>query len=244
MAYEIAFCDDDASAAALFLPKIKAVFRNYAGSVSITAFQDPHRLLNYLLSGNACDILFVDIDMPKVSGISLCRQLQAHNYRIPVVFLSNMEDRVYETFEFTTVYFLRKRCFDADIEKVAKRAFRDALFQAEAVLFSNKTQSYRIAVSTIKYIEIMNQTLSVYTTGSTVSLHYKMEKAEDMLLPYGFLRVHKGFLVNYRYIDRVQRQTLRLTDGTVIPVSRRRYKSIQEALLRLVTNEIRDGDGI
>lgn len=244
MAYEIVLCDDDSAAAAIFLPKIRAVFKNYVGNLSITSFQSSQRLLTYILSGNACDILFMDIDMPEMNGITLCRHLQEHGCMIPVVFLSNMEHRVYETFEFPTVYFLRKRFFDEEIEKVAKRVLQEAPHKPKTVVFSNGTQSYRLVVNSIKYLEIIDQTLHIYTKNDQISLRYKMDHAEELLLPHGFLRVHKGYLVNNSYIDCIQREELRLTDGTRIPVSRRRYKRIKEEFLRLTTDEIRNGDSI
>lgn len=244
MAYQIFFCDDDAEASAIYLPKIKAAFKTALEHVGITAFRSPGRLLEHIRSGNACDLLFVDIDMPEMSGIELCRSLQAQGYSIPVVFLSNMEERVYETFEFSTVFFLRKRCFDDELEKVVRRALRETARKRETVLLSAGAQSYRLAVSDVKYLEIMDQTLSVFTVSGEISLRYKMENAERLLLPYGFLRVHKSYLVNYNYIHSIQREELRLTDGTRIPVSRRRYQTLQEAFLWLTTNEIRNGEGL
>ena len=182
--------------------------------------------------------------MPEMSGIDLCRKLQAQGYAIPVVFLSNMEERVYETFEFPTVFFLRKRFFGSELEKVVRRALRETARKRETVLLNAGTQSYRLAVSDVKYLEIMDQMLSVYTVSGRISLRYKMENAEQLLLSYGFLRVHKSYLVNYNYIHSIQREELTLTDGTRIPVSRRRYQAIQAAFLRLTMNEIRNEEGL
>lgn len=244
MAYQIFFCDDDAEASAIYLPKIKAAFKACLEHVDITAFRSPGRLLEHIRSGSSCDLLFVDIDMPGMSGIDLCRRLQAQGHSIPVVFLSNMEERVYETFEFSTVFFLRKRRFDDELEKVVRRALRETARKRETVLLSAGTQSYHLAVSDVKYLEIMDQTLSVFTVNGVLSLRYKMENAKRLLLPYGFLRVHKSYLVNYNYIHSIQREELSLTDGTRIPVSRRRYQALREAFLRLTTDEIRNVEGL
>lgn len=244
MAYQIFFCDDDAEASAIYLPKIKAAFKAYLEHVTITAFRSPARLIEHIRNGNSCDLLFVDIDMPEMNGIELCRSLQAQGHSIPVVFFSNMEERVFETFEFPTVFFLRKRFFHNELQKVVQRALREAVRKRETVLLSAGTQSYRLAVSDVKYLEIMDQMLSVFTVNGQIVLRYKMESAEQLLLPYGFLRVHKSYLVNYNYIHSIQREELRLTDGTRIPVSRRRFPAIQDAFLRLTSNEIRDEEGL
>lgn len=243
MAFEIVLCDDNPRAVKLFQPKIKTAFGNYTENLRFTIFEDPRRLLAYILNGNMPDILFLDIDMPEVNGIALCRQLKEKGYEPQVVFLSDMEHRVFDTFEFNPVYFLRKRRFDEEIEKVAKKVFQDIRRNQEAVLFSDGTRSYRILIRDIKYIEIINQTLSIYKKDERISLRYKMRDAEKLLLPYGFLRVHKGYLVNYRYINCIQRETVLLTDGQSIPMSRRRYQEIKQQFLKLVTDELRNGNG-
>lgn len=244
MTYEIAFCDDSPLAEKRFLPKITAAFKDYASNIHVLSFSDPRRLLRYILDGNAFDILFLDIDMPGVDGISLCRRLQEQGYLIPVIFLSSMEDRVFETLEFRPIYFLRKRHFDEEIENVVKMIFQRASHKQEAVVFSDGVHSYRMAVHAIKYVEITNQTLSIYKGGDVISLRYKMGNAEKMLAPYGFMRVHKGYLVNYRYINCIQREEICLTDGKQIPMSRRRYQAVKEQFLRLTSDEIRNGDHI
>ena len=223
MTYEIAFCDDSPLAEKRFLPKITAAFKDYASNIHVLSFSDPRRLLRYILDGNAFDILFLDI---------------------PVIFLSSMEDRVFETLEFRPIYFLRKRHFDEEIENVVKMIFQRASHKQEAVVFSDGVHSYRMAVHAIKYVEITNQTLSIYKGGDVISLRYKMGNAEKMLAPYGFMRVHKGYLVNYRYINCIQREEICLTDGKQIPMSRRRYQAVKEQFLRLTSDEIRNGDHI
>lgn len=148
---------------AIYLPKITAAFKAYLEHVTIMAFRSPARLIEHIRNGSSCDLLFVDIDMPEMSGIELCRSLQAQGHSIPVVFFSNMEERVFETFEFPTVFFLRKRFFRAELQKVVQRALREAVRKRETVLLSAGTQSYRLAVSDVKYLEIMDQMLVVFS---------------------------------------------------------------------------------
>lgn len=242
MAYEIFFCDDESEASLLFIPEIRKVFGAYAEDIRITVFSDSVKLLDHILSTGVCDLLFLDIDMPRLSGISLCRELERRNYHIPVVFLSNMEHRVYETFDFHTVFFLRKRFFYEEIGKVARKLFQDSAKGEKNILFTSGGKSHLIPLSEIKYLEIINQTLYIYLTGATISLRYRMEQAEDMLKEFGFLRVHKGYLVNGRKISSIGREELYLVDGTRVPVSRRRYSEIKEEFLRLTTREIINGE--
>ncbi len=58
-------------------------------------------------------------------------------------------------------------------------------------------------------------------------IRYKISDMEKCLEPYPFLRIHKSYLVNCRYIYSLQSKTVTLEDGTVLPVSRYRFLEIQ-----------------
>lgn len=61
-----------------------------------------------------------------------------------------------------------------------------------------------------------------------ISIPYTLSSLEKELLPYGFLRVHKGFLVNYRYIFTINRQDIQLDNGDHIPVSKHRVDPYED----------------
>ena len=59
-----------------------------------------------------------------------------------------------------------------------------------------------------------------------------MQKLE----PHGFLRIHKGYLLNYRFIRRIGDNEVTLTSGERLPVSRRKYQEIRDAYMELMQN--------
>ena len=61
-----------------------------------------------------------------------------------------------------------------------------------------------------------------------------MDKLEQMTEPLGFIRVHKGFLVNYQYIHRVMPGEIILSDGTRIPIGRSHSGEVKAKFLSLV----------
>ena len=62
-----------------------------------------------------------------------------------------------------------------------------------------------------------------------------METLESELAPYGFIRIHKGMLVNYRFISRILALEVELTTGTVLPLSRRKAAEIKQQYLKLLS---------
>ena len=58
-------------------------------------------------------------------------------------------------------------------------------------------------------------------------IRYKISDMERLLESYQFLRIHKSYLVNYRYIYTLQGKTVTLENGTTLPVSRYRLSEVQ-----------------
>lgn len=61
----------------------------------------------------------------------------------------------------------------------------------------------------------------------------RMERLEEELAPYGFMRVHKGYLVNYAHIKRLDGQEVTVTGGEKLPLSRRKAPEIKKKYLEL-----------
>ena len=62
---------------------------------------------------------------------------------------------------------------------------------------------------------------------------------EKRLEPYQFLRIHKSYLVNYRYIYSLQNKTVTLEDGTVLPISRYRFLEVQSKFKEYIYDTVK-----
>lgn len=232
MVYQIAYCDDELAAAQTFARRIILEFEKQGVHISLTCFNSPMRLLQSICAGCMFDALFLDIDMAEMDGITLCRRLHTRALMPAVVFLSNKDEMVYQTFQVQPVRFLRKSRFATEIgETVCALLRRLERGQSESVVFDNGKQVYRLPVQEISFLEIMNQTLTIHLAGGTLCMKYKMNDAERMLAPYGFLRIHKSYLVNYRMIFSIRKESVLLDNGKELPLSRHRYTEVTMAFL-------------
>lgn len=64
-----------------------------------------------------------------------------------------------------------------------------------------------------------------------------MEYITDQLQPLGFLRIHKGFLVNFRYIAAIESTDVALTSGEKLPLSRRTAQQVKEQYLSILKEQ-------
>ena len=238
MELQIAYCDDEIFVGQMFAQKITSEFQRQGIRVSVTLLNDPKRFLAMLESGCLFDAVFLDIDMPGLDGITLGKRLTELALNIEIVFLSNKEELVYRAFQVKPLRFLRKSKFDAEISE-AVRAVLNAKQETErkTVVFEDGNHVYRFSPREILYVEIRNQTLTVVRSKDSVSFRSTIAAAQEALSPYGFLRIHKSYLVNYRAIFSIKKEGVLLENGTNLPISKHRYQEVLQQFLRFHRKE-------
>ena len=101
--------------------------------------------------------------------------------------------------------------------------------------FENRTSMYRYRIDDILYIQSIDKYVTIFLKDDQQSeaLRFKMSDMEQKLIPYGFIRIHKSYLVNYRYIKNIQPTCVVLDNKKQLPVSRYRLDDIKIEFRRL-----------
>lgn len=232
----VAFCDDDAAFRSLMAEAVGEAFSRNGVAVrgSETAAADE---LLALLEHRSFDLLFLDIDMPGMDGIRLGEALRVRGFGGDIIYVSNMDDKVYEIFGAHPWSFMRKSRFADELggvvaEYVRALRARSTRFVAEDA--QGQTRSF--APEEILYAEAAGKTQKLFTTAQAepILLRSSMRRLDDALEPMGFIRVHKGFLVNYRYIRKITSRSVLMDTGADLPVGRDRLNEARERYLALM----------
>lgn len=237
--YQIALCDDEVAALQVYAPRIEAAFERLGCRVALTTFHDPCRFLESLEAGNSYHAVFLDIDMPQLDGIRLGKKLRELDYSIALVFVSGRTERVFETFAVQPLRFLRKDRFAKELPDAVKEVLR-VLEKAETqtVALSDHSRSFCLPVADILYCEIVGKTLFIHLPKNTVELRCQMSDAEQQLQPYGFLRIHKGYLVNCSAVFCIRKESVELVNGELLPLSRHRSADVTAQFLQYTRRQI------
>lgn len=233
----IALCDDDKNAIPVIAGAARSAFeaRNFA--VTLDAFSSGDELLN-ALDHTPYDLILLDIDMPDLDGIEVGKRVKAFDHTIPVVFVSECEDRVFESFSVQPLGFVRKSNFLSDIAAVVElfEKYRQMTQNAEHVEFTARTSLISLRVAHILYAEGSRNYQLIYLMDQDepVEIKMTMEKLEERMKPHGFIRIHKGYLVNYRFIRRIDTNQVLLADGTALPIGRSKAQDVRTQYLALL----------
>ena len=237
MKIRIALCDDDSRALPIIAGAAESTFLTCGMQADIHMFQEGEALLR-AMEETRYDLLLLDIEMPGMDGIELARRLRAGNDDTKIVFVSEAESRVFESFLVQPLGFVRKSNFLNDISAVVE-LYRKAVEQENAgdyMDFTTRNGILTLKSRQILYIEGSRnyQLLNVADRSTPIEIKMTMDKLEKLTEPFGFIRIHKGFLVNYQYIQHLSATTAVLQNGMALPIGRSKAQEVKMKYLALI----------
>ena len=172
------------------------------------------------------DALFLDINMPDLTGMDFVRSLPSPPL---VIFTTAYSEYAVEGFRVNALDYLLKPFsfneFSEACEKLRERlelkaAAAAARSQDEVLHFKADYRTVNVPVRDIVYIESMSEYIKIHLEGSdapTVIL-YSLKRLADQLPADRFLRIHRSYIISLGHIAEASRTSVRLKDGTVLPV--------------------------
>ncbi|KAA9331661.1 response regulator transcription factor [Hymenobacter busanensis] len=180
------------------------------------------------------DIVFVDIHMPRITGLQLVQLLPKPGPH--VIFTTAYNQYAVQSYELSAVdYLLKPIGFDRFLQAVNKvrtqtqaaatplpaaapPAEAAALPAApDAMFVKNEHRLQRVAFDDILYIEGMKEYLMIYTEGSKILTLQSFRRVEEVLPPERFARIHKSYIVALNRIEHVERGKVQVA-GRLLPI--------------------------
>lgn len=175
------------------------------------------------------DIMLLDIDMPDISGMQVASQIndkKGNSEKPYIVFVTNKEELVFDALKEQPFSFVRK----THLEDLTPCLLRIHQKLSRPNIYSIKTGRgiYNICVDDIIYLEKKNNYVVFHTQTGLLKERTNIDSKFAGLASYGFLRPQIGYIVNVRYIEEVQKNTVLLSNGKEVPLSKKYRKSIKQ----------------
>jgi two-component system LytT family response regulator len=185
------------------------------------------------------DIMFLDVEMPGLSGADLLGSLAPADAPV-TVFTTAYSQHAIKAFELEACDYLLKPFDEARFAKALQRA-KTAVAAARRAAGAAKLpvqageRTLLLGVDEIVAVAAEDNYVRVLAAGRTFLQRSTLAATEKVLRPAGFLRVHRGYLVNPAHVREIsardpRRLELTLSDGSSAPVSRR-YRDLVQALV-------------
>lgn len=232
----LAICDDEADILSVVSGAIENTFKKYDIQATTEIFKGTVDL-ERRMKEQVFELIFLDIEMPGLDGITFARKVRRTNVRTEIIFISNREEKVFDALRVNPAGFIRKRRFLEDVPAVIDQWMQKRRESERSILLAeSKEGTISVPIDTILYIEGDGRYQEIYCSegGEPIKISSSMKKLEEQLDSRGFMRIHKGYLVNYLFIKRLKDTGAVLTNGQEIPMSRLRIQEIRNQYLELM----------
>ena len=208
-------------------PNLKLVASLADGIAGLTFFREGHKV----------DVLFLDIEMPHLSGLELLRVLSDPP---EVVITTARQDFAVDAFELRVTDYLVKPFdfarFTQAVQRVASRrapAAADSPTSADLFVKVN-SRMVRINFDEVLYVEALSDYVNIVTPKHKYIVYTTLKALETRLGTFpNFMRVHRSYLLNVQHIESIEDNTANLSGGHFVPIGKSYQENFFKGLQRI-----------
>ncbi|WP_406825137.1 LytR/AlgR family response regulator transcription factor [Pedobacter sp. KACC 23697] len=221
--------DDEPLAAALIKSYIEASDHLEIGAV----FEDAIAASEYL-NKHKTDLLFLDINMPDITGIDLFKSLKD---KPMLIFTTAYKTFAFEGFELEAIDYLLKPIDYQRFKKAVNKAKEFYHYQngkqkidvVESIFVHSEYKLIKINLPDILFIESLEDYIKIHLQGSKMVLTLMpLKKITEKLPADRFKRIHRSFVVAIQKIKAIHNRKIELITGEILPVSESYMETINE----------------
>ena len=194
------------------------------------SFRDPLEALDYL-QGHKVDLIFLDINMPQLTGLSFPKFLQNPPL---IIFTTAYSEYALESYELKAVDYLLKpiefdRLLQAVIkvkevlndkkEEVVPQFENSHAINEQTVFIKSGSEFHQLPIQNIRYIESEGNYVTFHTTKRSIVARYKLSEVAELIPKQLFVRIHRSHIVAIKHIEIIKKHCV-VIDGNEIPISR------------------------
>lgn len=226
----IAVCDDEELFRIEFKTILDKVLVN--SEYDIDTFSGGSSLYEAFLK-NPFDLVFLDIEMPGIDGITLAKRLRAVSENVQIVFLTSHIEYALEGYEVNALRYLVK---PVDINKLGEvlKYIQDKKNNSRQIMIKQEGEDIVIDISDVIYIESLDKNVRIVTSKSEYITRYNISDYEEELKNSGFFRSHRSYLISLSKVKKIVKNDVVMDGDISLPVSRSNVKALKEALYAYV----------
>jgi len=192
---------------------LEELIQKTQGLQLIHIFHNPIEALNTIQNYNEIDIVFLDMEMPEMSGLQF---LQSLLYTPHIIFISSNRNYAVDAFNLNAIDFLLKPIeysrFLKSIQKVKEKLKEDSSqINSEtdnSFFFKKKNTYYKVLRQDILWLEAHDNYTKVITFDNSFLTNNTLKSFEDKLPNSIFKRVHRSYIINKTYLSKIEENKL------------------------------------
>lgn len=183
------------------------------------------------------DIVFMDIIMGDINGMTCARLIRQWDKLAKIVFLSSSTEFVYEGYEVNASGYLVKPLDTMKVTACLQKIIAEVQGIAkESISVTSGGIKRQILIDDILYLESRKNLVDVVLSPASkrLAVYTKLDDFEQLHRSKLWIRPHKSFIVNFLYIEEYSGDNFVLRDGTIIPISRTYKNAVKASFYNLL----------
>lgn len=231
MKYKFAICDDSSADRKYIRSLTEKWAKLKSNAIEISEFSSAENFLFFYEDKNDYDILFLDVEMDKMDGVSLAKKIRSKNDTIQLIFISGYSDYIAEGYEVDALHYLMKPVKEDKFYSVLDRA-EEKIEKNERMLYiETGSEMFRIPFYQIRYASVDANYVTIHAL-SDITVKMTLGDLEKEL-DEQFFRVSRSEIVNLNYVVRVTKKEIILHDNTLITIPRGAYEKVNRAIIKM-----------
>lgn len=231
----IGVCDDNAVILQNICKIIEDAFNDYTDDFEVLSYTSGSLLFKAYVQ-DRFDVIFLDIDMPQMSGFEVAKMLRDDFSSCFIIFVTSHSELVYESMDFQPFHFIRKNCstsLEESVGEMVKKLMKHMKQNEKVILEDDISGRCGVYIRDIVYIESDRHYVKYYIKGKDMPIRMRIgiNECEEKYRKYDFLRIHKRYLINLRYLSKLDNRIDEVLIGSInirLPMSKNYKKDVDE----------------
>lgn len=234
----IAIVEDEIEQQMMLNKELSKLFLNNA--IKISTFNSGEEILSSYLNGNYFDIIFMDIRMKKMNGIETIKQIKEFDTKGKIIITTSLIEYAIVGYSIKVDDFILKPINELNLKKVIQRVVHDINMSRDRIyVLENRNEITKLHYDDILFIESFGRKLLINSIKGTFEHYRSISEDEKNLLNGGFVRTHRAYIVNMRYIYQLKKNEIIMSkNNLVLPISRKRYQYVYDQFTNFMIGEI------
>ena len=205
---------------------------------TISLYTNGTSLLSEMEHGKEIEVIFLDIEMPSISGMEVAKQIRQMNSDALIIFITSYPDFMSASFKVVAFDFLTKPLKLSEFYSTLDRCVRKYTQRHGQIAMKTSLGTAIVYLNNIIYINSDKHYITLISKdGNHISSKMTLSEIENTLKPYQqFVRCHQSYIINLDYVLEVQRDKVLLKGHSLalnpdLPVSRKYAATIKEKFL-------------
>ena len=235
--FNYAICDDNEHDINIIRDIIKQYITESGMDICIESYMKSSEL-SEKFNLNAYDVLFLDIDMPDINGIELAHMCKNIDKYVNIVFITNREDMVFEAIRYQPFRYIRKSNLTEELKETLVELTKKHYDEMFIYEFKTTEDSVKLKLDDVLYIESKGHELILHTKNGCKTIRARISDYEKKLIPFGFLKIQRSFLINLKYVYLIKRDTVIMDNQETVAITRGKGNEIKKIYMEYIRSSL------